>query len=184
MRVKRLTALLSILLLTTACEVGWVVEKCGPDKYDYCVRVVIIFADPGNVSASSLNITREVDPNVLDYQGTVTPQGTVTVTLGDGSTRIWSGDLFYDSAESAAIPAATSGNRVFAFRAVDQTSLQQFIDTWQASATSVEVTTDVTLTQIGASDSTVVEAQGKRSASVEYIGSTSVPLEDLVLIKE
>lgn len=174
---KKVASLLLCAFFTTACEVRWNFYRCGPGSFDYCFTVSIIFDNPSDVSASSLVVTREADPAVFDYTGSVTPTGAVVVTLQDGTTRSWSGNLAYDSSESSAIGPATAGYRVFAFRPADPASLQQFIDMYKNLAQSVEVTTDVTLTEL--SDAlTAVDAQGKRSSSVEYIGSVSVDTRD------
>lgn len=130
--------------------------------------------ETNSVSANSVFQTREVDPNVFTNDPNYTHSGIVTLTLENGSTVSHSQNLYYDSGTSVA--PITSGHVALAYRPVNPSALQSFLDQYWSQTVSATVTAVVRLRDIsdGTVSSTTVDVQASANAQTEYIGSSSV----------
>lgn len=162
-------------LLTAACDSSPYLSPCTTRCVEGGIRVSFQ-QNLGSVSAWSLYETHEVDPNVYAHDSTSTPTGTMSVTLTNGSTVTYSGNLYLDT--STTVTPTTSGYDVLVYRPVDPSGLQAFIDQYKDTADSVAITTKVRLKDIsgGTVSSSVVDFKANYETNLEYVGSVnSVP---------
>lgn len=166
------------LLLALACQVGSEIEAktcvTPSGKKIPCFGIKIDVKDSlSGIDPHAAYITREVDPAVLAPDSSVTPTGTVTLTLNTGATVSLSQDLSLDP--STQVSATTPGHRVYVYRPADPASIQAFINQYQATTTAADVTSTVAFTDLsgGTVTSTRVDFQGG------YNGGSPIPLGTL-----
>lgn len=146
-----------------------------------CVKVTVTFAkSTSSISEDSLFQTREVDPTVYTNAAGATHVGTMKLTLNSGATVSHSQNLVLDSGTSVA--PITWGYDVLVYRPGNLAALSDFIDTYEAQTSSVEIVSTVVLSDVsnGTTENSVVDAQGHHSSTLDYHGSvtTSVPSFD------
>lgn len=174
--IRALAILPVVALLTYACisSTGIRFEK----KADGGEVIEVTFEfepEEGEESeaASSVFETREVDPNLYANDPDHPHSGTLTLTLDDGTTVSHSQGLYYDS--TTAVSPVTSGHEALAYRPVNPSALQSFLDQYWSRATSAKVTTRVGLQDLSTeSTSTTVDIQASAHDQLQYVGTGSV----------
>lgn len=166
-------AVLLLGLVAIGCDSGTYLQPCHTTR---CVGggIWISFSRGiSSVNAWSIYETREVDPNVYTHDSNSTPTGSITVTLGDGSTVTYSGNLYLDTGTTVA--PTTAGHTVLVYRPVDPSGLQAFIDQYKDQATSVDINSLINLKDIsdGSVSASVVDFKTHYNSDLDYIGSAN-----------
>lgn len=169
-----LIPVLAVLMLGFAgCEKFITTQQCTGT----CVNIgvgVRFSENVESINAWSIYETREVDASLYAHDPTSTPSGTIAVTLSSGATLSYNTTLFLDT--STVVSPTTSGHTVLVYRPTNPAALQDFIDQYQGQATSVDINTSVTLSDVsgGSGESTVVDVKGNYNSDLNYIGSVSL----------
>lgn len=181
MMMRRMLLLVSgslALLLAMACNVGTTItaKTCltPSGRRIPCYAIAIDVKDSlSGIDPHAAYITREVDPAVLAPDSSVSPTGTVTLTLNTGATVSLSQNLYLDP--STQVVATTPGHHVYVYRPSDPASIQNFLNQYQATTTAADVSSTVAFTDLtgGTVTSTRVDFQGG------YNGGSPVPLGSL-----
>lgn len=159
-------------LVSFGCKAGGTLVPCQGN----CVAGVgwIKFSeDIGSINAWSIYETREVDPNVYTHDSNSQPTGTVTVTLANGSTVNYTGNLSLDTSTQPA--PTTPGHNVLVYRPSDPAGLQAFIDQYRDQAVSTDISSTVQLRDIsgGSVQTTTVDFKANYNSNLGYMGSVT-----------
>lgn len=166
-------AVILLSLLATGCDSGTYLQPCHTTR---CIGggVWVSFSHSiSSVNAWSIYETREVDPDVYAHDSSSTPTGTITVTLNNGSTVNYSGNLYLDTGTSVA--PTRSGHTVLVYRPTDPSGLQAFIDQYKDQAASVNINSLIKLEDVsdGLVSSSVVDFKTHYNSALNYVGSAN-----------
>lgn len=123
-------------------------------------------------SVTTMFETREVDPNLLTNDSGFAHQGTVTLTLSNGTKVSHTQGLNYDSGTNVA--PITSGYDTLAYRPSNPSALQNFLNQYWDQVETGKITTKVGLKDIATSStSTTVDVQSAAESQIQYTGTAS-----------